>query len=144
MALTAKGFEVELILTTKREIILPKRAAWMHDGDGRQWPHRSILIGPFDKSPATIVPRPDGPTMRWFGEDYEPRLGHVELPPRSLASWKCIGDVKRIYYERPGTRAPGFYKHDFVTFFFKTPRKLYRQGKFLRLEGVTVDYRGIR
>lgn len=107
----------------------------MHDESGKAWAYCSVLVGPFQQGDTALA---NDSSMRWyFGKGYEARRGKVDLPPRAIGKWQEVGQVERIFYERTGERAPGYFQHPFKkeTFFGKEIRVvLYRHDRFLRLE----------
>jgi hypothetical protein len=112
----------------------------LHDPSGKSWPACSLLIVGFDRRGrvATDDERKGAP-KEYLGRKYEPRIGSVELPPRSLSEWSSLGEIETIYYVRPGTKAPGKYFHDFGkrrlrAFFKKGKATLYRRGSAYRVE----------
>lgn len=123
-----------------------------HDPDGKVWPKRSVLFAPYKKG--TKAPEKyEGAPKAYLGRSYKPKLGSMELPPKAIGEWEYVGRVQQIFYERPGTRAPGRYRHKFgkgdpfhVLFKGKgSMPRLYRRGNVYRLElppRAAVDDRG--
>jgi hypothetical protein len=133
------------------------RGAMMHDPTGRHWPKTSLLIGPFKKEGGKVDPKKyEGAPKEYLGRNYNPKEGSVNLPPKNLSYWEDVGVVERIDYVRPGTKAPGGFRHS-----FNKPRGVYhvlhavkgkrhvmlrRCGQFYRLDlgkGAIADERGI-
>lgn len=155
------GRETLIVLEKRaREIAPPKRAGMLHDYTGRAWPKCSLLIQRFDG----YVDDPDSRELSdakdYFGRDAvdDIGVGEIELPPRGLSHWREIGEVKEIFYDRAGTKAPGYFRHRFhkprglwrLIHFFKRSAKLpvicYARRGAYRLdlpEGCIIDDRGI-
>src|SRR5262249_39520451 len=153
-ALLCMGREIEFDLKSGETIVAPPSAGMLFDETGTAWPKCSLLVKRFE----------DGTSRSDRGKDYFGRKasvyeGHVELPMRALSTWKRRGEIKAIFYERAGTKLPGFFRHVFnkprglykVIFWIKgrtakTPAILYARGKDYRVElpdGCIVDDRGI-
>jgi hypothetical protein len=110
--LIVKGHAVIFELDDGKEIRPRASLGMAHDPDGEAWPKRSVLIASYKRgrgAPAEYK----GPARAYLGRNYKPRQGTMELPPRALAEWTYVGRVSQIFYERPGTRAPGKYRHKF-------------------------------
>jgi hypothetical protein len=126
----------------------------LHDDKGTQWNKCSALFVRFDPRgrPATPAEMRGAPT-HYLGGDYEGWVSNVDIPPRPLsAGWEEVGEVRKIWYTRQGTKAPGKYWHPFnkrVAMFLWTKGEtpiLYRRGDAMRLEmknGCIWDDRGI-
>jgi hypothetical protein len=130
------------------------RGAMVHDPTGRKWPKNSVLCGPFR---ARVRRATDeeyrGAARDYLGTTHHASIGIVNTPPKSLAGWRYVGEVERIYYTRTGRKRPGRYQHEFFkpTALATLVRgrhgkvRLYRRGSFCRLElprGAQLDNRG--
>jgi hypothetical protein len=142
--LIVKGRAVRLHMAEGGPMVRP-RGAMMHDPKGTHWPKCSVLIGPFTAGKRAATPKEYAGTPReYLGRTYSPRVGSVDLPPKSLDAWQEIGEVKRIDYVRTGRKNPGGYQHTFnkphgvswFVFLFKGKGKavLRRHGRFYRLD----------
>jgi hypothetical protein len=136
--LIAKGHEVAFKLQDGR--LKRVSGSMLHDPSGHDWPKDSMLVASFKRSgrPATDAEK-EGPPKHYLGRHHEARVGSINLPPRSLEEWKRVGEVATIYYERPGTKAPGRFYHHFgkrrlEAFFKKGKAVLYKRGSAYRLE----------
>jgi hypothetical protein len=146
----AKGQDVAFKLQSGR--IVRPRGSMLHDPTGQDWPKDSLLVASFRRSgwPATDAEK-SGDPKNYLGRQYEAHVGIVNLPPKSLSEWKHIGDVATIYYERPGTRAPGRFYHHFgkrriEVFFKKGSATLYKREAAYCVDlgsGAIADDRGI-
>lgn len=108
----------------------------IHDPDGKELPKCIVFVGPVRR---TSVPAaaPSRKAKAYLGRKFPPKKAIVNRPPDS---WKPIGEVVEILYERRGKYA-GKYFHPFKAF---SPT-LSRSGRFYRLElrnGCIVDDRG--
>jgi hypothetical protein len=151
--LILKGQHVVFELGRKRVRV----GAMLHDPEGVSWPECSFLCGPYRSGGRDATDDElKGAPRDYFGRGYKARVGKIELPLRSLDAWEFVGDVTKIYYTRPGTKAPGRFVHKInsprgfwqVLHFLKGrgEAKLYKRGKFFRLEfssGCIADDRGI-
>jgi hypothetical protein len=152
--LIRKGLRVHFIMEDeKTRVAAPRGASMLHDPQGTAWGKCSLLFVSF---------RPGGPKLdedkvpddarHYLGKNHEPRVGHVDLPPRGLSSWEKVGRVTSIFYERTGTKARGLFRHPFGV---RTALMLWRKGTLptlykrdgaMRLElgpSCIVDDRGI-
>lgn len=142
--LIVKGTHVSLVMVDPTNttvsslsvIAFRSSCGMMHDPYGESWPYTSVLIGPYKKTSKKI--KPDGPTMRYLGSDYDPRAGSITVPSRSLKDWTRVCDVESIEYRRTGTIAPVDFEHEFEreTWLLKTPTPvvLYELNEYARLE----------
>lgn len=143
-----------LELDSGRDVEPPLRAALLHDPDGEAWPKCSLLIGSFRRGRAAYDG--DSKTDAWFGKDYAARRGEVTLPSKALSAWRRVGEVKEIFYDRRGTRAPGPFRHKFGKLHLmalingRGKAVLYvlrrARGRWWRLEfpdGCSINWRGI-
>jgi hypothetical protein len=128
--------------------------AMMHDPTGRAWPAKSVLCGPIKRrlrsaSDAEL----EGAGRHYFGGSYPAKVVEIDAPERSMAGWKYLGEVERIYYTRVGRKNGNvrfvhpFNKAGALSTVFKGKGKvrLYRKGRFVRLElprGAILDTRG--
>jgi hypothetical protein len=144
----AKGYAVSFEMKDGSDVDAPRSAAMLHDEKGKHWPKCSMLIMPFRKGGAAV--EMTGDEADYFGGDYDARQGSVTLPPKPLSEWTCLGEVHKIFYERPGKHR-GLFKHEFgkrrLVGLFKTGKAtLYKRGSALRLElgkSCIADARGI-
>lgn len=153
--LICMGREVEFVLKDGREIKAKQtRDGMLRDPSGTYWPKCSLLIAPFENG--TEASKQAG---NYFGRDAEVFEGRVDLPPQSLGEWQELGEVREIFYDRAGTKHPGFFRHEFhkprgmykLVFLIKgraakEPAVLYQHGDYFRLDlpkGCVVDDRGI-
>ena len=156
--LVCKAYEVGFELISRRgKLWCPKTAAMLHDEDGTSWPKCSVLIARFTHSLRRATDEEvKGAPKNWLGRKYDADIGSVDLPPRSLSSWTRVGDIRRMYYERIGTKAPGRYQHGVnkprglfhVVWLFKGDGEatLYKRGRVWRVEmskNCIFDDRGI-
>lgn len=153
-AFVCMGRQVSFDLDNGGQIDAHARDGMLYDQSGRIWPSNSLLVTRFDQGSQETD---DG--LDYFGEDAIVYRGHVELPPKSLDSWQEIGVVTQVFYDRAGTKHPGYYKHEFnkprgmqklVALFKKRVAEgdciLYELGGCYRLElpqGCIIDDRGI-
>lgn len=106
-----KGTSVAFDLGPDKAIECPRAHGLMHDESGSAWPKSSVLVGPYKRTARAIDP--GGRGRAYFGGDYQARAAAVALPPRDLGRWRKIGEVTCVWYVRPGTRAPGRFRHRF-------------------------------
>jgi hypothetical protein len=112
MTMIEKGASVHFVFDDGERLFLPPNAAMLHDPDGATWPRHSVLFSTVVRDNLPI--EMDADQRDYLGRGYRARLGRVSpLPNRNLAYWKPLGLVDTIYYDRGGTRAPGFFKHAF-------------------------------
>ena len=142
--LIARGFHVSFAMEDGRTV--KGVGEILHDESGVDWPSDSALVVAFKKTGKPLG-RVSKAARRHFGDDYEPLRGRVVLPPRRLSSWKEIGAVKEIFYDRRGEH-DGAFAHAFGgRKFFGSAKELpilYRRGDALRLEPVEWDWSGAR
>jgi hypothetical protein len=143
--LVAKADDVGLVMSNGRRLDCPQRARMLHDDSGKVWPACSILIASIRRGRREATDDEfSGDAQSWLGKDYVAHVGSFDPPPRDLSQWKYVGDVKKIYYVRYGTKAPGQFKHRFnrarglyhivAIINGKREVKLYRRGRMYRLE----------
>ena len=115
-----------------RPVKLPARAALLHDESGRDWPSCSALVMPIHPS------RGDEPVRDRAAQSYfndQPMGCSVELPPRSLSSWRALGEISEILYTRRRPHGlPGQLQDDFYHPIEKGKARLYRLGHVYRIE----------
>jgi hypothetical protein len=152
--LIAKGSSCRFRTEESGTISAGRGAVMLHDPAGRSWSSRSLLFLPInrDGEEATDAQMKGAP-KDYLGRNYRGKVGHVNLPSKSLAAWTYVDECVQLWYTRPGTKAPGRYQHPFnkatsIGVIFKGTRhvKLYRLGSAFRLElgrGSIVDGRGI-
>jgi hypothetical protein len=148
--LICKGAHVSFRLQNGR--LVHARGSMLHDPSGDFWPKDSMLVTTFRRSgrPATDEEKSGDPT-HYLGREHQAHVGSVKLPPQAISEWKRVGQVATIYYERPGTRAPGRFYHHFgkrrlEAFFKKGSATVYRRGSAYRLEmgvGSIATHNGI-
>ena len=150
--LVLKGTDVAFELEDGREIEASKRYGMLHDETGREWPARSVLVGPFRKGGE--AGDPPKRARDYLGRTYTIKQGEAktEIVPRALWNWDELGQVARIYYLRGGTKAPGRWQHPFnkrsaFAVLVKGPGKvtLYKWGAWYRLQlprNAILDSRG--
>ena len=136
--LIAKGYRVALRMDDGR--IVRPRGALLHDESGQAFPRGRVLIAGFKKTGKPVR------KTKFFGPDYQPHEGVLSLPgDRSqlvrLSSWRVIGDVEHIEYDRVGEHAAA-YEHDFRN--EAMPRLWKRAGAYcLELRrGTVFSWRG--
>jgi hypothetical protein len=148
--LIAKGQHVAIKLETGR--LVRARGSMLHDPTGEFWPKDSMLVTSFRRSGRLATDEEkQGDPKSYLGREYEARVGSVNLPPQALSEWKRVGEIETVYYERPGTKAPGKFFHHFgkrriEAFFKKGDATLYKLGSAYRIEfgvGAVLDDRGI-
>ena len=131
----------------RARVDLPGAMLWCPEGS--PWPKCSLLFADFDPKDAPYT-KDDDEVRDWFGRGFEPRLGSVVLPPKSLDAWEKLGEATCVYYERDGRHA-GRFHHPFGkprlwNFFRRGQAFLYGRGELRRLdlgEKCIVDSRGI-
>jgi hypothetical protein len=130
------------------DIVCRASLGLMRDPEGMRWPRCSALIGPFGKGGPVVE---SAYARKWVGKGVTTRQGSVALPPKDLSAWKTLGEVETLYYLRPGTRAPGMYRHAFNKdvlsrlVFGRRKVMLRKHGRFYRLDmgdRCTIDDRG--
>jgi hypothetical protein len=134
----------------------------LYDESGESWPGCSLLIGEFERGREEDD---SGEGESYFGRNATVFAGGIDLPTRDLNAWQRLGEIDTVYYDRAGTKYPGFFKHTFnkprglfkVIFLIKgkaakKPAMLYTlfrrrsEKTFYRIElpaGCIVDDRGI-
>ena len=150
-----QGEEVAFDLVDGRQIDAPKRAGMLNDDTGKAWPKCSLLVMSYRRgSRAATDDEMKGAPKNYLGGDYPGSVSMIQAPPKSLSEWKFVGDVKKLFYWRPG-RHQGKFHHEFnkpkglvrLLFIFrgKMKAKLYRRGRVFRieLEACWLDSRGI-
>jgi hypothetical protein len=151
--LILKGSSVRLEIGRRAVLV----GSMLHDPDGNAWPACSFLCAKFSPGGRDATDEElKGAPRDYFGKNYRARVGKIELPPRNLSSWEFVGDVTKIWYTRPGTKAPGRFVHKInsprglwkIIFFLKGrgEAKLYKRGKYFRLDfsaGCLADDRGV-
>jgi hypothetical protein len=112
------GRDVTFLLKSDREISPPKRHGMLHDPSGETWPRCSLLVAHFEQGWKESK-APDG--RNYFGRNAVVWEGEAELPPKDISKWKTVGELKTIFYDRAGTKHPGYFRH-----MFHKPRGLWR------------------
>ena len=136
--LIAKGSYVAFSLQSGR--LVRASGSLLHDPTGDSWPKDSMLVANFRRGRRKASDEEkSGDPKHYLGREYPAHIGSIDLPPRSIREWKRVGAVQTIYYERPGTRAPGRFYHHFgkrrlEAFFKKGKAVLYKRGSAYRLE----------
>lgn len=136
--LVSKGHSCIFELKDGRDV--KATGGMMHDPSGRSWPSRSVLIGPFRGNLRRAQPHEvDGAARHYLGNSHPAKIGLVNTPPKALGAWTYVGEVENIIYTRTGRRRPGRYQHPFnkswVTIFTGKKRvRLYRRGRYYRLQ----------
>jgi hypothetical protein len=142
-----KGHEVAFKLKgLGQPIYCPRSYGMLHDPSGGAWPRNSILVIAFRREGKEA--RLSTEIEEYFGQDYLPRRGSVDLPVRRLSEWDHLGDVEAIDYSRVGEHADDYVHHfkqtEWWNFSEITPQ-LYRRGRAWRLElpeGAKLNWRG--
>ena len=112
--LFALADDVGFKLKDGRKIDCPKHASLLYDEDGKSWPSTSLLIARIDVGGRDANnDEMTGTPKWWLGADYDARVSMFSTPPRALSSWKLVGDVEKIFYDRFGNKHPGQFKHTF-------------------------------
>jgi hypothetical protein len=134
-------------------ISAPRGSSMLHDPKGTSWGKCSLLFVRMRMNTRQPTEREiEGEAKHYLGKAHRYGVGSVELPPRALAGWEKLGAVDEIFYDRPGTKAPGLYKHPFgkrtALMLFRQGKKplLYRRGSAMRLElggSCLLDDRGV-
>jgi transposase len=149
------------VSTRSKNVAAPRDAGMLYDASGRDWPRCSLLIAEFDRGKTETEEGSD-----YFGRNAIIYEGGVDLPPVDIASWHKLGEIDEIFYDRAGTKHPGYFRHTFnkarnltqlILYPFK--RKAFKQAavlyslwrrktsrQFYRVElpeGCIVDDRGI-
>lgn len=107
------GRRVELDLKSGRTVIAPRRAAMLYDATGAAWPKCSLLIARFDGWLEEPTDDEQSEGEDYFGRDVDIGIGEIDLPPKDMAKWRRVGEVKTLFYDRAGSKAPGFFRHEF-------------------------------
>ena len=146
---------------SRSKSVKPRRDAGMlYDESGASWPKCSLLIAGFERGR-----KKTDEGSSYFGRNADIREGSIDLPPKDLSAWHKLGEIDQIFYDRAGTKHPGFFRHQFnkprglyrVIFMFKRraskqPAVLYSlwrrktEEQFYRIElpeGCIVDDRGV-
>lgn len=118
------GREVELDLReppigrsgASKTVVPPADAGMLFDASGTFWPKCSLLIADFTRGTEEVDAAKD-----YFGRGAAVFEGEVELPPKELSAWQRLGEVATVFYDRAGTKAPGFFRHK-----FNAPRGLFK------------------
>lgn len=152
MSLIVKGTRIIFELAGDAGDIKPPGSYGMlHDPQGKAWPYRSLLVGPFrhgGKAPDNEVTTE---ARKYLGRSHNVKKGSVSLPSRS-GPWEKLGEVAVLYYYRGGSRAPGGMRHKFgkaslaKLMLGHGKAHLSRCGNWYRLnlpKGAVVDDRGI-
>jgi hypothetical protein len=108
--LIAKGAHVKLTLEGGRQV--NPSGMLLHDESGRDFPSKRCLITSISKTSKPIRKN------KWFGPVYTPLLGGMQIPGTraelsKTSSWKTVGEVKKIVYDREGEHAQ-HYQHSFA------------------------------
>ena len=112
--LFALGDDVGFKLKDGRKVWCPRRACLLRDDDGKVWPSCSLLIARIDgRGRDATDDEMSGAPKWWLGRDYDARVSMFNTPPRALTSWKLVGEVDQIFYDRFGNKAPGRFHHTF-------------------------------
>lgn len=154
--LICMGRQVSFDLAGRKKLDAPVRNGMLHDPSGKYWSACSLLIAPFNNGDEEAD---DGAGRDYFGRNATVYEGRCELPDKTLSRWRAVGTVAQVFYDRAGTKYPGYYKHKFnsprgvyklVALFKKRVAEskvvLYKLDNFYRLElpnGCIVDDRGI-
>ena len=128
-----KGREISFDMDDGETLVLPKAYGMVHSPDTAK--KRYVYFGPFQK---TKKPVSDLPQLAhaYFGNDYKGHVASIDIPD---GSWRSVGRVTVIFYDRPGEHAD-YYRHE-----FSTPVPLSSNGRWHRLslpEGAVVNDRG--
>lgn len=99
-----------------KTIVPPPDAGLLHDESGDYWPKCSLLIADFERGDEQTD---EGES--YFGRGATITRGYAEAPPDDLSAWQRLGEIKTIFYDRAGTKHPGFFRHE-----FNKPRDLWR------------------
>jgi hypothetical protein len=99
-----------------KHIRVPSDAGMLYDESGTYWPRCSLLISEFARGKKKSDQGAD-----YFGRDATVFEGNVDLPPKDIAAWHKLGEIDQIFYDRAGTKHPGFFRHQ-----FNKPKGLYR------------------
>lgn len=106
--LVCMGREVTFDLDDGDSLDLPARMGMLYDGSGSYWPNNSLLCVEFEQGSDEVDAGHD-----YFGSNAIVYKGHVDLPPKALGEWQRVGVVTQVFYDRAGTKHPGYYKHEF-------------------------------
>jgi hypothetical protein len=153
------GTCVTFVLKDGGEIDARKRDALLYDPSGRYWPRCSLLVAGFDRG-GGVARDATKEARAFYGRSATIRAGTLEMvPPLDLSAWARLGPLESIFYERRGTKAPGYFRHEFnkprglwkLIFAIKgrsvkQPAVLYNLRSLYRVElpeGCIVDDRGI-
>jgi hypothetical protein len=128
-----KGRKISFEMADGPDINLPVSFGMIHNP--KQTTKCRVYFGPYEKTPEQVAQLPHIATL-YFGSDYNGRVGYVDIPE---GKWTAVGDVTRIYYERPGEHAD-YYQHP-----FDEPVPLSRNRQWHRIvlpKGCVVNERG--
>lgn len=112
------GRAVLFVTKAGRDLNAPARHGMLHDPNGETWPKCSLLVTHFEQG---WKESKASEGRDYFGRNAIVWEGETELPPRDLARWKTVGELSTIFYDRAGTKAPGYFRH-----VFHKPRGLWR------------------
>ena len=103
--------------------MLPKDHVLVFDPSGRSLDKCTIAVGParFTEKPISNFSKFD---LGWYGEDYERRLAHVDVPEDH---WHSFDRVDEITYFRYG-KHEGDFTHP-----FSEPQALLKSGRWYML-----------
>jgi hypothetical protein len=81
----------------------------LYDESGYYWPSCSLLIAPFENGddPCDVKK-----ARHFFGRNVDVFTGDVSLPQKSLHSWRELGAIDQIFYDRAGKHS-GPFRHKF-------------------------------
>ena len=147
--LIARVYQPVLFLVDGGKIVGARGVEILHDESGADWPADEALMMSFART-GKPVKRVTKAQRDHFGPDYAPKLGKVDLPPRSLKSWSEVGPVAKYEGLRRGKHHnPNGHEHFYAqrgifSFVRKEPPMLYKRGAIYRLTGVEWDWTGSR
>lgn len=147
------GREVSFVLRNGQKLKAKRlRDGMLYDSSGKHWPSCSVLITPFENGTKEVD---EGKS--YFGRNALVCEGRVDLPSKSLDGWKNLGELKEVYYDRAGTKHPGYFRHEFnkprgilrliwpLKRAGRMPAVLYSRDGMFRIElpeGCIIDDRG--
>jgi hypothetical protein len=112
VSLIVKGTKIIFELADGSDVKPPPSYGMLHDPQGKAWPYRSLLIGPFRHGGKAPEDEVTTEARKYLGKGHTVKRGSASLPPRS-GPWEKLGEVAVLYYYRGGTRARGGMRHVF-------------------------------
>lgn len=105
MSLIVKGTAIIFEMKSGDDIKPPRGYAMLHDPDGKAWPYRSVLVGPWRKGGKASDEELTIEMRKYLGRSHTIHKGGVNLPPRQ-GPWESLGEIAILFYKRTGSRVP--------------------------------------